>query len=77
MNYAGKNTELTPKEFEVLKLVAQGYNNKEIAKELNISIHTAKAHVSAILDKMGAESRVKAAVIAVQEGIVDAFDIAD
>jgi DNA-binding CsgD family transcriptional regulator/tetratricopeptide (TPR) repeat protein len=55
---------LTPREFEVLRLVAAGRNNREIAAELFISAKTASAHVCNILAKLGVRSRVEAAAIA-------------
>lgn len=61
---------LTEREYEVLKLVIVGESNTEIAKRLHISVHTAKAHVCSILQKMGVSDRVQAAVKAVRESIV-------
>jgi len=61
---------ITAREFEVLKLVVLGKNNGEIAKELFISVHTVKAHVSSILEKFSVEDRVQIAVKAVREGLV-------
>lgn len=61
---------LTEREYEVLKLVVMGKSNTEIAKELHISVHTAKAHVCSILQKMSVQDRVQAAVSAVRKGIV-------
>lgn len=61
---------LTNREFEVLKLVVMGKSNTEIAKELFVSVHTAKAHVCSILQKMSVDDRVQAAVKAVREGII-------
>lgn len=61
---------LTEREFEVLQLVVSGKSNKEIAQDLLISVHTAKAHVCAILQKMGVDDRVQAAVKAVKEDLV-------
>jgi DNA-binding NarL/FixJ family response regulator len=55
---------LTARELEVLRLVAAGSNNREIAAELFISAKTASAHVSNILAKLGVRSRVEAAAIA-------------
>lgn len=52
---------LTNRENEVLTLLSKGFTNIEIAKELNISIHTAKAHVSSILKKMNVKNRLLAA----------------
>lgn len=62
---------LTTSETIVLKLLANGKSNIEIANELIISPHTAKAHVSHILSKLQVENRVQAAVKAVKENIID------
>lgn len=61
---------LTSREFEVLKLIVMGKSNTEIAKELFISVHTAKAHVSSIIEKFKVEDRVQMAVKAVRKGLI-------
>ena len=61
---------LTEREHEVLKHLVDGKSNTEIAKELIVSVHTAKAHVCSILQKMCVNDRVQAAVKAVKEGMV-------
>jgi len=61
---------LTPRELEVLQLLAQGLPNKLIAQRLGISDHTAKFHVNAILGKLGVQSRSEAIVQAVRMGLV-------
>ncbi len=61
---------LTEREQEVLKHLVAGKSNTEIAKELIVSVHTAKAHVCSILQKMCVNDRVQAAVKAVKEGLV-------
>ena len=61
---------LTEREQEVLKHLVEGKSNTEIAKELIVSVHTAKAHVCSILQKMCVNDRVQAAVKAVKEGLV-------
>ena len=61
---------LTDREKEVLKHLVSGMSNTEIAKELIVSVHTAKAHVCSILQKMCVNDRVQAAVKAVKEGLV-------
>ena len=61
---------LTEREYEVLKHLVEGKSNTEIAKELIVSVHTAKAHVCSILQKMCVSDRVQAAVKAVKEGLV-------
>ncbi len=61
--------ELTPRESEILSLLAEGQSNKVIARNLGISDGTVKLHVKAILRKLGVHSRVEAAVIAVEQGM--------
>ena len=61
---------LTEREYEVLKHLVAGKSNTEIAQELIVSVHTAKAHVCSILQKMCVNDRVQAAVKAVKEGMV-------
>jgi len=63
--------ELTPREREVLGLIAEGLTNAEIAQVLQLSPLTAKTHVSRILMKLGARDRVQLVVIAYQTGIVE------
>jgi DNA-binding NarL/FixJ family response regulator len=63
--------ELTPREREVLGLVATGLTNAEIARTLQLSPLTAKTHVSRILMKLGARDRVQLVVIAYQSGMVE------
>lgn len=62
-------SELTPREGEILGLLAEGQSNKAIARNLGISDGTVKLHVKAILRKLGVHSRVEAAVIAVEQGL--------
>ncbi|OYO16406.1 hypothetical protein CGZ94_04280 [Enemella evansiae] len=62
---------LTPRELEVLKLVARGLSNGEIGKELVVSTKTASVHVSNILAKLGLSSRTEAAGWAYERGLVD------
>ena len=62
---------LTARELEVLKLVAQGMSNKEIAAELYISENTVKNHVRNILEKLHLHSRMEAVIYAVREKILD------
>jgi two-component system, NarL family, response regulator YdfI len=61
---------LTPRELEVLAAMADGASNKAIARRLEISFHTAKFHVSAILAKLDADSRTEAVTRAAQLGLV-------
>lgn len=61
---------LTPREVEVLTLLAEGLTNKAIGQELDISQHTVKFHVSAIISKLGAQSRTEAVVLATRMGLL-------
>ena len=68
--------DLTPREIEILKRVARGLGNKEIADELSISPATAKNHVASIIAKMGALDRTHAVMLALERDIVDLEDLA-
>ena len=61
---------LTPRESEVLQMLAGGHGNKEIAVRLGISEHTVKFHVAAILGKLGAATRTEAVSIGIRRGLV-------
>jgi two-component system, NarL family, nitrate/nitrite response regulator NarL len=61
---------LTPRELEVLELVAEGLSSKLIAVRLGISEHTAKFHVNAIMTKLGVQSRTEAVVRAARLGLL-------
>ena len=62
---------LTEREIEILKLITEGKTNIEIAKNMNISIHTVKAHITNILIKMDVKYRIQAAVKAISENIIN------
>lgn len=62
---------LTPREMDVMRLLAQGQTNKEIARQLVISERTVKFHVSAVLRKLGAGNRTEAVKLAAQRGLID------
>jgi DNA-binding NarL/FixJ family response regulator len=62
--------QLTEREMEVLRLLVKGKSNTEIAKDLIVSVHTAKAHVCSILQKLCVDDRVQAAVKAIRENII-------
>ncbi len=62
--------DLTPRENEVLQLLAQGLTNKGIAHQLGITDHTVKFHVNAIMTKLGAQSRTEAVVRATRAGLI-------
>ena len=68
--FKAQHSNLTEREYEVLKLVVDGKSNNEIAKELTISEHTAKAHVCNIIQKLVVDDRTQAAVKALKEGLV-------
>ncbi len=68
---SGVGQDLTDREREVLVLLTQGMSNKQIAKQLHRSQFTVRHHVSQIISKLGAANRAEAAVIAVQNGLVD------
>ena len=63
--------KLTDREMEVLKLVARGMNNRDIAKDLFISENTVKNHVRNILEKLQIHSRMEAVMIAVREKLIE------
>lgn len=69
--------QLTARETEVLKLVAQGWTNKHIARELFVEEKTVKAHVSSILKKLLVKSRTQAALHAVRTGLVSMEDLSE
>lgn len=69
-NFKAQHSNLTEREYEVLKLVVDGKSNHDIAKELVISEHTAKAHVCNIIQKLVVDDRTQAAVKALKEGLV-------
>jgi len=61
---------LTPRELEVLTLLAGGLSNKAIARRLGISVHTAKFHVGALIDKLDAIGRTDAVAHAARRGVI-------
>ena len=70
MRSPNKPLLLTEREREVLRELAIGRSNKEIARSLDITLATVKSHVTAILDKLGVDSRTQAALCAVRSRIV-------
>ncbi|WP_426436588.1 response regulator transcription factor [Bradyrhizobium genosp. P] len=63
--------ELTPRELDVLALLAEGASNKMIARRLGISVHTAKFHVGSLLDKLDATGRTDAVAHAARRGVIN------
>lgn len=68
--HSSDKAQLTERELEVLKLLVEGNSNAEIAKNLVVSIHTAKAHVCSILQKLSVDDRTQAAIKALKDGLV-------
>ena len=66
----GADPPLTPREQEVLTLMAEGASNKLIARRLGISVHTAKFHVGSVLDKLDATGRTDAVAHAARLGVI-------
>ena len=67
---ADGDVPLTPRELEVLTLLAEGKSNKEIARSLGVSVHTAKFHVGALIDKLDAVGRTDAVAHAARRGVI-------
>lgn len=63
--------DLTPRERDVLLLMAEGASNKTIARQLGISVHTAKFHVRSLLDKLDAIGRTDAVAHAARRGVIN------
>lgn len=66
-----QNNTLTPREMEILALIAEGETNKEIAAKLFISVNTVKVHISNIFQKIEVSSRTEATLYAIENGLVD------
>lgn len=67
---ATDDADLTPRELEVLRMMAEGAANKTIAWKLGISEHTVKFHVASILGKLGAGTRTEAVTVGIRKGLV-------
>ena len=67
---AGFISPLTPRETEILKYMAQGYLNKQIAEVLNVSEQTIKNHITSILRKLNVNARTQAVIVAIKQGLV-------
>lgn len=62
---------LTDREILILKLLTKGLENDEISREIFVSIHTVKAHVSSIIKKLNAKNRTNAVYLALKNNIID------
>ena len=62
--------EITSRETDVLRMLAEGLVNKDIAARLDISEHTVKFHISSILDKLGASTRTEAVILGIRRGLI-------
>jgi DNA-binding NarL/FixJ family response regulator len=62
---------LSTREAEVLRLVAEGLTNKEIARQLIVSENTVKTHVASLFNKLGADSRARAVAVAANQGLLE------
>lgn len=69
-NPRGVGADLTAREVEVLKLLAAGVSNQQIAEELVLSLHTVRNHVQNVITKLGAHSKLEAVATAVREGLI-------
>jgi len=69
-NGRDKASTLTPRQREILRLLALGLENKQIARRLGIGVHTVKTHVSRVLGKLGATSRTEAVVFALRDRLI-------
>ena len=67
---AHPGSALSSRELEVLRFVARGLGNKEIAAELGITTHTVKFHLAAVLEKLGVRSRTEAVSLGMRRGLV-------
>ena len=67
--------ELSRRERQILLLICRGMCNKEIARELDITVKTVEWHISNILGKLGAANRTQAVVVALEQGLLDPTDL--
>lgn len=65
-----EDLNLTSREYQILKLMAQGMNNNQISQKFNLSVNTVKSHVGSILQKLNVDDRVQAVIIAIKQKIV-------
>jgi DNA-binding NarL/FixJ family response regulator len=67
---AARGAELTPREHEILSLIAEGLTNREIAQRFTLSPRTVETHVERVLAKLGANSRTRAVATAMRTGLI-------
>jgi DNA-binding NarL/FixJ family response regulator len=72
-DYHGVGSNLTDRERDVLRLVGEGLTNAAIARSLSISVNTVRNYVAALLDKLGAHSKLEALAVAVREGLLSNY----
>ncbi|MBQ4078739.1 response regulator transcription factor [bacterium] len=65
------NIVMTSREIQVLKYLAAGLNNHQISKKMNVSVHTIKAHIHNIFDKLSVQGRTQAVVKALKDNLID------
>ncbi len=70
-----KNISITKREMEVLKQLAKGLNNTQISNELNISLHTTKAHIRNIFSKLSVQDRTEAVVVAIRDKLINVLQL--
>lgn len=70
VNVPQSEVQLSPREIEVLRCIADGLSNKEIAQKLGISLSTVKTHIEDVLEKLSASDRTQAAVKALRQGLL-------
>jgi NarL family two-component system response regulator YdfI len=68
--FAFSDSILSPREIEILRMIAEGLGNKEIAAKLSISDHTVKFHISSIFAKLGAANRAEAVTLGIRQGLI-------
>ncbi|MGP3979415.1 response regulator [Streptomyces sp. 8N114] len=69
---ADRTSALTPRETEILRLMAEGLSNQQTASRLRVSLETVKTHVGNVLAKLGANNRTQAVILAYEAGLIDA-----
>ena len=67
---------LTERELEVLELLVKGYNNSEISEKLHVSVHTTKAHLESIYEKLDVQNRVQACIKGITLKLVELESVA-